>query len=486
MAARDADHGSGAVRGTLALVLVLALVAGGVAVWHYDLLDRWLDDAAAPADPSTDPVAVAPPPGVEVPEVVAPPAVAAAASLTRPVAAGVVRRTLRPYLRDADLGDHVLAEVAPLEGGPAVFTRGGGADTATPASTTKVVTTTAALLALGPDHVFTTETRLAGRRLSLVGGGDPFLERAPRDLAGRPWAYPARADLATLATETAAALAAAGVPRVRLSYDDSLFAGDGVNPAWEPDYVPDGVVSPTTALWVDEGRAPSGAGRVADPSAEAAAAFAAALATAGVEVVGAPTAAPAPDVEPLAAVDSAPLSQIVSRILDVSDNEASEVLLRHVGLAAGGDGSITAGSNAVRRSLTDAGVPWGDSVFHDGSGLSRRNRADPSTLLGVLRLAASPDHPDLRAVVTGLPVAAFTGSLTNRMDAGPPAGRGRVHAKTGTLTGVRSLAGIATTPDGTVLAFVLMADRIAGDQQVQAQTDLDSAAAALGACDCGR
>ncbi len=72
------------------------------------------------------------------------------------------------------------------------------------------------------------------------------------------------------------------------------------------------------------------------------------------------------------------------------------------------------------------------------------------------------------------------------MDEGPPAGRGRVRAKTGTLSGVSSLAGVATGPDGRVMVFVLMADRVRDADETLARTTLDSAAAALGACACGR
>jgi D-alanyl-D-alanine carboxypeptidase/D-alanyl-D-alanine-endopeptidase (penicillin-binding protein 4) len=186
----------------------------------------------------------------------------------------------------------------------------------------------------------------------------------------------------------------------------------------------------------------------------------------------------------VASVTSAPLDQIVQRLLDVSDNDASEVLLRHVGLATSGEGSIQAGRDGVRRVLREAGVRMGATVLHDGSGLSRANRMDPSLLVSVLQLAAADDRPELRAVVTGLPVAGFTGSLTDRMDEGPPAGRGRVRAKTGTLSGISSLAGLATDADGTVMVFVLMADRVRGDAETLARTTLDSAAAALGACSC--
>ncbi len=52
--------------------------------------------------------------------------------------------------------------------------------------------------------------------------------------------------------------------------------------------MPDGVVSPITALWVDGGRSPTGYGRVSDPALTAATVFADALSRAGIQVVGAP------------------------------------------------------------------------------------------------------------------------------------------------------------------------------------------------------
>ena len=63
-----------------------------------------------------------------------------------------------------------------------------------------------------------------------------------------------------------------------LAYDISLFSGPAVNPAWEPDYVTDDVVSPIVPLWVDEGREVAGyAARVSDPALVAAQRFAALL-----------------------------------------------------------------------------------------------------------------------------------------------------------------------------------------------------------------
>lgn len=502
MARRERAHtgGQGALRGTLVLVLALVLVAGLVASGRYGWFDAWLgEDAQTP-----DPAAVAPPPGLDLPPVEAPARVAAAPSGRDRIDADAVRRTLAGYLDDPDLGRHVLAAVAPLSGGPPVYTRGRGG--ATPASLTKLVTATAALLALGPDHVFTTSVVATGgsgdtggtggtggssgsgrpTELVLVGGGDPFLQRTPRAPDGSKWPYPERADLQTLAERTVRQLRADGVRRVRLGYDDTLFTGPAGNRTWEPDYVRDEVVTPTNALWVDQGRSASGTGRVDDPSRAAAAAFAAALRDQGLRVQGtpAPAAAPSP-AKPLATVDSAPLARIVQRTLAVSDNEASEVLLRHVGLSTAGEGSTAAGRQGVRRLLRKAGAPLGDSRFYDGSGLSRRNVADPSALIAVLRLASSEEHPELRPVLAGLPVAGFTGSLTSRMGRAPQAGLGRVRAKTGTLTNVTSLAGTATGLDGQTMVFVLMADRVRKQDALPARIAMDSAAGALGACRCG-
>jgi D-alanyl-D-alanine carboxypeptidase/D-alanyl-D-alanine-endopeptidase (penicillin-binding protein 4) len=297
--------------------------------------------------------------------------------------------------------------------------------------------------------------------------------------------YPARADLVTLAKATARSLKQLGRLRVRLGYDTSLFAGPSVSPAWRPSYIPDNVVSPISPLWVDEGREREGGVRAADPALAAAVEFAEALERQGIEVRGkpGPTVA-APDAQEYASVRSAPLAQIAQWVLEVSDNEAAEVLFRHVALAQGRPASFQGGSAAVQEVLTELGVDTTDARILDGSGLSRRNRLAPETLLAVLEVAASEDHPELRRAVSGLPVAGFTGSLTFRFDSGDDEGRGRVRAKTGTLTGVHGLAGLVTDEQGTVMSFVAIADRVKPVNTLDARQQLDEVAAALAACSC--
>jgi D-alanyl-D-alanine carboxypeptidase/D-alanyl-D-alanine-endopeptidase (penicillin-binding protein 4) len=375
----------------------------------------------------------------------------------------------------------VAVTVHQLVDGATVFDT--GPDSVTPASTMKLLTATTALEALGPDHRFTTTTVAGGspREVVLVGGGDPLLARTPDADA-----YPARADIVTLAKATARSLRSLGRLRVRLGYDATLFADPAISPDWPASYVPDQVVSPISALWVDEGRETPGlTPRAADPPLAAAQAFARALEKEGIAVRGKPRPATAPaDATEYATVRSAPLAQVAQWVLEVSDNEAAEVLFRHVALAQGRPASFPGGSAAVQEVLTELGVDTTGARILDGSGLSRRNRLSPETLLAVLEVAASEDHPELRRAVSGLPVAGFTGSLTFRFDSGDDEGRGRVRAKTGTLTGVHGLAGLVTDEQGTVMSFVAIADRVKPVNTLDARQQLDEVAAALAACSC--
>jgi serine-type D-Ala-D-Ala carboxypeptidase/endopeptidase (penicillin-binding protein 4) len=462
----------------LVALLVVAVFLGGVAAWRLDLLGRLGDPDPGPGAVA-GPAAVPPPPGLELPALTEPTPVDTALVPPGRIDPALVQAAVAPFLADPVLGKHVVGAVIDLGSArPAVELGDGTA--AMPASVTKLLTTTAALSALGPEATFLTRVVAGGKgRIVLVGGGDPFLASKPL-----PAAYPAHADLQTLAAQTAAALQEQGRTKVRLGYDDSLFSEPSFNPAWPAHYLPEHVVSRVTALWVDEGRPAVGSGRVDDPSLYAAQTFAAELTALGITVVGVPTHGVAGGGRELAAVRSAPLREVATRILEVSDNEGAEVLSHQVGKAVSGTGTFADGAAAVTQTLQGLGVT-ADFSIHDGSGLSRENLISPLALVQVLRLTVDPAHPELNAVATALPVAGFTGSLTNRFDQPFPDSRGLVRAKTGTLTNVSSLAGIAVDQDGHEMLFALMADQIAKPDETKAQRALDAAAGALGACHCG-
>ena len=398
-----------------------------------------------------------------------------------PTAAGV-QKALAPVLRDPSLGKHAGAYVYDASRGKALYSVG-AAKPFVPASTMKLLTTTSALATLGPDHWFTTKTVSASRgSVILVGGGDPLLttKRSADSLD-----FPARASLQDLATSTARALRADGVFSVTLGYDATLFTGPAANPKWESKYVTEGIAARTSALWVNEGRLQAGMAKRADSPAQAAAtAFAALLRAAGIKV--------APSVKPVqapsaatgvAGVRSASLGDIVEYINLHSDNDGAEVMLRQVGLATKNGGSIAGGLKGVRATLTTLGLNVGKARLEDGSGLSRTNQVPLDLLAGVVRVAAA--KPELRHLLTGLPVAGFTGSLEDRF-AAPAAGPGTglVRAKTGTLTSVHSLAGLVRDRTGTLLVFAVATDSAPPDKALAARAALDRAAATLASCGC--
>lgn len=470
-------------------VLVVLLLAAGLLATAVGLgIGPWPGDDVADGPATTTPSAVPPPsgPGLDLPTPPPAPAVLAAAEGGPPIALRALRQHLAPALALPGIDGLGLA-VSQL-GRSATILRV-GPTAVTPASTLKLLTTTAALSALGPGRRFAT-TVVRGRTPSsivLVGGGDPLLTDATARPSPGAAAVPT-ASLEELATATARRLRAGHVRRVSLAYDASLFTGPAVNPHWPATYIPEYVVSPISALWIDEGHTTPGlAERSADPALAAALAFRDRLGEAGIKVLAEPTArAPVrASSRVMASVSSAPLGELVEHILETSDNEGAEVLLRQVAIATGRPGSSAAGSAAVSSVLTALGLRTTDAAIYDGSGLSRDNVVPVGLLLDVMTTAAAPDSSDLRAVITGLPVAGFNGSLGYRFDEPEAAdGRGLVRAKTGTLTGVHALAGMAVTGRGQVLFFVAVADEVPVPLTLEARDDLDELTAALTTCGC--
>ncbi|CAM5642797.1 D-alanyl-D-alanine carboxypeptidase/D-alanyl-D-alanine-endopeptidase OS=Streptomyces tendae OX=1932 GN=dacB PE=3 SV=1 [Streptomyces tendae] len=372
-----------------------------------------------------------------------------------------------PLLKDDPaLGGRRAAAVVDLTTGKRLYGLGVGAPLV-PASTTKIATAVAALTALGPDHRLTTRTALEADtgELVLVGGGDPTLT-AREDTRGL-------ADLRALAEKTAAALKKRDVRKVTLSYDTTLYAGTEMHPMGVNENL-----ARVTALMTDEGRtddSTSGpAPRVADPAADAARTFAGLLKRHGI-VASAPGPSKATArADTLAAVSSPPLSALVERMLTNSDNDLAEALARHTAVASGKRADFDGAGAAVTARLKQLGLPVRGARFHDGSGLDRTDLIGADLLTALLAEAADPARPQLRPVLTGLPVAHFTGTLAGRYTDGAA---GLVRAKTGTLTGVNTLAGTVTTPYGRLLGFAFLANDTT--DAWAAQSALDRAATAL-------
>ncbi|NYI05671.1 D-alanyl-D-alanine carboxypeptidase/D-alanyl-D-alanine endopeptidase [Allostreptomyces psammosilenae] len=189
----------------------------------------------------------------------------------------------------------------------------------------------------------------------------------------------------------------------------------------------------------------------------------------------------------LAEVRSEPVATLVERMLTESDNDLAEALVRQVAIVEQRPASFEGAAQAVADVLTHAGLDIGRAEFADGSGLDRANRIPAQLLVQALALAASPEHPELRPALTGLPVAGFTGTLDGRYrpdagDAGADAA-GLVRAKTGSLTGVNTLAGLVVDADGGLLAFAFLSND--SPDAVAARASLDAMAGVLAECGCG-
>jgi D-alanyl-D-alanine carboxypeptidase/D-alanyl-D-alanine-endopeptidase (penicillin-binding protein 4) len=446
----------------LPLALFAAIGVSGVVLWDQGRLNTYICDGDCGPD------FVVPP--AEVRAVSTPTLPSARVNPPARIDATTALRQAQRALAGDRVGSRVGIAVADASGS----VRSSGPAALIPASTTKVLTGFAALDVMEPQTRFTTRTAISGRTLTLIGGGDPFLTQT-RDASNSA----TRADLATLARRTATKLAHDGVTSVRLRFDDSLFTGPSVNPSWRASYLTDNVVNPTSALALFRGSPARPVDQ--DPSLAAAKAFANVLEKAGLNVTGRPERATVqPGARSVAAVRSATVEQIVEYVVRHSDNEGAEALLRHIGRASGGAGSVSDGVEGVRTSLKKAGIATSGLALYDGSGLSRSNRIAPRTLVQTLQSAQSDQRTS--GLLTDLPMAGFSGSMVER--AGDQQARGQVRAKTGTLRGVHSLAGYVTTGDGQPIFFALMTDASEPDDALNVRAALDRATAALAACAC--
>jgi serine-type D-Ala-D-Ala carboxypeptidase/endopeptidase (penicillin-binding protein 4) len=154
---------------------------------------------------------------------------------------------------------------------------------------------------------------------------------------------------------------------------------------------------------------------------------------------------------------SPPISTLAVRLMKDSQNQYAETFLKWLSTPGANTGPLTAfGARAAYQEIFDRwGVHPGGMIVRDGSGLSRYDFVTAEALVTILEHVYKDDK--LRGPFeASLPVAGRDGTLSNRFKG--TAAEGNVRAKTGSMTGVRTLSGYLTTANGEPLVFAILAN----------------------------
>ena len=409
--------------------------------------------------------------------------------------------------------------VVDLDGGTTLFEH--NADKSfNPASVTKVITTAAAVDALGPGYKFKTRVSRAGRveggvlkgDLVVRGEGDPSLTLE------RMWRIASLVRVAGVTEVTGDIVVDDGyfdLDRVGSGYDDfdenqaytapigavsatwntvavavrpGAKAGAPLDVALDPQtsyvtLIAKGTTSPAgqrrrLGVVIDNqkktltltGTMPIGHPEkvyyrpIDDPPRYFAHLLKEYLAKEGVAVRGGirsgPNAAVPANPTPLFDFESDPLGVIVRDLNKFSNNFTAEQLLKALGAHRfGAPGTAQKGLDAIGEFLEKNGVPKGSWQIRNGSGLARDNRVSPRAFVNVLAAAYS-DFEVRGDYVASMGIAGEDGTLAHRMLG--TAAEGNVRAKTGTVDGSTCVAGYARAANGHTLAFAILMNGVSG------------------------
>jgi D-alanyl-D-alanine carboxypeptidase/D-alanyl-D-alanine-endopeptidase (penicillin-binding protein 4) len=444
--------------GVAVLLLVAAVVAVAAVVSTANSTSDAVAVKAAPA------AATAAPGIVPVGDSAAKPTPDRLAAVLAPLAADPNLGALTGRITDAVTGAQLWAQGAdvPMQ----------------PASTNKVLTTAAALLALDRDERLTTQV-MAGAQPGVIvlrGGGDPTLSAAA---PGQDSWYKGAARISDLADQ----VRRSGTKVATVQVDVSGFSGPTMAPGWDPADIDGGDIAPMEAVMLDGGRTQPvsvDSPRSTTPALDAGRALAVALKVDPATVTVLP--AGPQGGQQIASVQSPPLIERLRQMMSESDNVMAESIGREVAAKQQRPESFDGSVQAVLSQLDKAKISTGNVHLLDSSGLSVDDRLTVQTLDGVVNAAAGSDQPNLRPLLDLLPIAGGSGTLSNRYldtDAGRSAA-GYLRAKTGSLTGTNALAGVVTDVSGRVLTFAF----ISNNAGPTGRTALDALAAALRSCGC--
>jgi D-alanyl-D-alanine carboxypeptidase/D-alanyl-D-alanine-endopeptidase (penicillin-binding protein 4) len=168
------------------------------------------------------------------------------------------------------------------------------------------------------------------------------------------------------------------------------------------------------------------------------------------------------------------LGQSVKLVNKISQNLHTEMLLRTAARQNGVWSTPEDLANFAASFYAIAGIPPGDVVQTDGSGLSRHDLVTPRAVVALLLYVQK--QPWFGAYFESLPVAGIDGTLEDRMKNSIAVGR--LHAKTGSVEHVRTRSGYADLPSGRRLAFSFLSNNM-GSKSHEATDALDALSIAM-------
>jgi D-alanyl-D-alanine carboxypeptidase/D-alanyl-D-alanine-endopeptidase (penicillin-binding protein 4) len=147
---------------------------------------------------------------------------------------------------------------------------------------------------------------------------------------------------------------------------------------------------------------------------------------------------------PFATLESPPLYDIVRDINKLSNNVMASQLFLTLGAQAGAPATPQKGAAAIRRWLASQKLSMPELSIANGSGLSRTDHLSAQSLAALLE--AADRSPVREEFASSLAVAAVDGTVQKRFQNGDVAGQALL--KTGSLDGVRALAGYVIDAEG--------------------------------------